>query len=304
MELTQLQYFMVLAKTEHMTRAAELLNITQPTLSKSIANLEAELGVTLFDRIGHQIVLNHDGRVLRRHAQQVLADLDLTRQIMHDLHTGERGNIAIGSTMTFDPASPVRRYLADYFLHHPNVAQKVYTSDLDRLTDKLLARRFNFILTIRIPDTPGIVWTPLYESDLDILVPVSHPLAEKSALTLNDLCGERLLCNVTVAEGLDIVQNLATMTGRDPDLLYDGYDMELIASAVGHGYGVGVVTSTALEEFRAVSGLAAAEQPVRVLPLRDEKLRRTVCIGHRSDMGFPSHVRAFFDGLVKFCRGQ
>ena len=137
MELTQLQYFMVLAKTEHMTRAAKLLNITQPTLSKSIANLEAELGVTLFDRIGHQIVLNHDGRVLRRYAQQVLADLDLTRQVMHDLHTGERGNIAIGSTMTFDPASPVRRYLADYFLHHPNVAQKVYTSDLDRLTVKL-----------------------------------------------------------------------------------------------------------------------------------------------------------------------
>ena len=182
------------------------------------------------------------------------------------------------------------------------MAQKVYTSDLDRLTDKLLARRFNFILSIRIPDTPGIVWTPLYESNLDILVPESHPLAGKSALTLSDLCGERLLCNVTVAEGLDIVQNLATRTGRDPELLYDGYDMELIASAVGHGYGVGVVTSTALEEFRAVSGLAAAEQPVRVLPLRDEKLRRTVCIGHRSDMGFPSHVRAFFDGAFRFLK--
>ena len=303
MEVNQLQYFMILAKTEHMTKAAELLNITQPTLSKSISNLEAELGVALFDRIGHQIVLNHDGRVLRRYAQQVLADLELTRQVMHDLHTGASGGIAIGSTMTFDPASPVRRYLADYFLRNPTVSQKVYTTDLDRLADKLLARRFDFIFSIRIPDTPGVVWTPLYESNLDILVPETHPLAEKSALTLDDLCGERLLCNVTVAEGLDIVQNLATLTGRDPELLYDGYDMELIASAVGHGLGVGIVSSTALEEFRAVSGLAAAEQPVRVLPLRDEKLNRMVCVGHRSDMGFPPYLRSFFDGLVRFCRG-
>ncbi len=302
MEIAQLQYFTVLARTEHMTKAAELLNISQPTLSKSISNLEAELGLPLFSRTGHQISLNHEGRILLRYAQLVLKDLDAARQVMHDLSTGVTGQIAIGTTMSFDPASPVRCYLGDFFLRYPNVSQKVYTLDMGRCLDSLLAGRFNFIFTIRVPDTPGIVWTPLYESHIDALVPESHPFARRAVLSLDDLKDEPLLCNVSVADGIDIVQNLANQTGHEPSLLYDGYDMELITKAVGRGFGVGLATSTALADYAEQHGLLSGSQSVRIVPLRDAKLNRTVSIGHRVDQSFTPAAREFFEGLVHWCR--
>ncbi len=296
MELTQLQYFTVLAKTEHMTRAAEILNISQPTLSKSIANLESELGMPLFTRAGHQISLNHEGRILLRYAQLLLKDLETARQVMRDLSTGVSGQIAIGSTTVFDAASPVRRYLADFFLRNPNVSQKFYALDMGRLIEALLSKRFDFLLAIRVPDTPGIVWTPLYESHIDAVVPESHPLAQKDTLSLDDLKDEPLLCCVSVPDGIDFVQNLAVQTGSEPSLLYEGCDRDLIFTAAGRGYGIGLITSP------AAAGMDGEDQPVRVVPLRDPKLNRTVSIGYRFDMSFTPAAREFFDGIVRWCR--
>ena len=71
MELRVLNYFLAIAREENFTRAAEQLHVTQPTLSRQIADLEAELGVKLFTRSSHNIVLTEDGMLLRRRAQEI-----------------------------------------------------------------------------------------------------------------------------------------------------------------------------------------------------------------------------------------
>ena len=73
MELRVLNYFLVIAREENFTRAAEQLHITQPTLSRQIAGLEQELGVKLFVRSNHPILLTEDGMILRRRAQEILS---------------------------------------------------------------------------------------------------------------------------------------------------------------------------------------------------------------------------------------
>ena len=80
MELRVLGYFPAIAREENFTQAAEQLHVTQPTLSRQIADLEAELGVKLFTRSNHSIVLTEDGILLKRRAQEILSLADKTKR--------------------------------------------------------------------------------------------------------------------------------------------------------------------------------------------------------------------------------
>ena len=84
MELSQLAYFRAVARTEHFTRAAEELHITQPSLSKAIANLEGELGVPLFRRSGRNIVLTKYGEILLSHTNRIMSELKHAQKELED----------------------------------------------------------------------------------------------------------------------------------------------------------------------------------------------------------------------------
>lgn len=86
MELRVLNYFLAIAREENFTRAAQQLHVTQPTLSRQIANLEQELGVKLFRRSNHNIVLTEDGMILKRRVQELLTLAEKTKQDF--LHRG------------------------------------------------------------------------------------------------------------------------------------------------------------------------------------------------------------------------
>ena len=80
MELRVLNYFLAIAREENFTRAAQQLHVTQPTLSRQIADLEQELGVKLFIRSNHNIILTEDGMILKRRAQEILSLADKTKR--------------------------------------------------------------------------------------------------------------------------------------------------------------------------------------------------------------------------------
>lgn len=82
MELRVLNYFLAVAREENFTKAANMLHVTQPTLSRQIADLEQELGVKLFVRSNHNIVLTEDGMILKRRAQEILSLADKTNEIL------------------------------------------------------------------------------------------------------------------------------------------------------------------------------------------------------------------------------
>ena len=96
MELSQLIYFRTTAQEEHFTRAAELLHITQPSLSKAIANLEEELGAPLFDREGKRVRLNACGQAFLEKVEQILSLTEEACFMIRDMRQGERGQGRIG----------------------------------------------------------------------------------------------------------------------------------------------------------------------------------------------------------------
>src|SRR5258708_33114532 len=100
MDLLQLKYFQAVAQLEHMTRAAEQLSIAQPFLSQSIAKLEEDLGVPLFDRQGRRIQLNQFGKVFLKRVERVFVELDEGRREVADLAGLEHGLIALAVAST------------------------------------------------------------------------------------------------------------------------------------------------------------------------------------------------------------
>ena len=96
MELRVLKYFLAIAREQGITRAAEVLHITQPTLSRQIAELEEELGVQLFDRSGRCIQLTDEGILFRRRAMEILELVDRTREEMTEQDERIEGTVSIG----------------------------------------------------------------------------------------------------------------------------------------------------------------------------------------------------------------
>ena len=118
MEIFQLKQFQAVAELEHMTRAAQRLNLAQPALSRTIRNLENELGVPLFDRDGRRMRLNENGRILLRYTRQILSSLQDARAEINARKTGTESRIQL---CVHSATALLPQLLADFLDVYPDV---------------------------------------------------------------------------------------------------------------------------------------------------------------------------------------
>ena len=135
MELRVLQYFLTAAREENITRAAALLHLTQPTLSRQLMQLEHELGVKLFRRSQHRIILTHEGMLLRRRAQELVDLAEKTRQELHPKKEIS-GCISIGSG-DLKSMDYLAGLLADFQTDHPNIRYELYSGNADGIKERI-----------------------------------------------------------------------------------------------------------------------------------------------------------------------
>lgn len=136
MELRVLNYFLAIAREESFTKAAQQLHITQPTLSRQIAQIEEELGVDLFVRSNHNIILTEDGMILKRRAQEILSLADKTKRDF--LHKDENleGVISIGSG-EFLSTRCLTDCIAQFRRKHPLVRYEFYSGNAGNIRDQI-----------------------------------------------------------------------------------------------------------------------------------------------------------------------
>lgn len=136
MELRVLGYFLAVAREEKFTRAAEQLHVTQPTLSRQIAELEAELGVKLFTRSSHNIVLTEEGMMLKRRAQEILSLADRTKRDFIGRQEELEGTVAVGSG-EFLSARLLTDCMTAFRRIHPLVKYELYSGNADNISDSI-----------------------------------------------------------------------------------------------------------------------------------------------------------------------
>ena len=186
MELRHIRYFIRAAEELHFTRAAESLFISQPTLSTHIQQLEEELGVALFDRVGRKVQLTEAGAVFLEHSARALRELELAEERISDLKGLSSGTLRLGAIFTFSQEM-LPLWIASFHVHHPNIRIVVKTGDSDNIEEMLLSGDIDLALTFVPPTAETLVGERLFTEEVFLVVGEHHPLAGKSEIELQEL---------------------------------------------------------------------------------------------------------------------
>lgn len=195
MELRTMRYFLAVAREENMTRAAELLHVTQPTLSKSLKSLEDELGKKLFVRHSFHIELTEEGVLLRKRAEDLVSMADKIQTEFLSLDDVLGGEIYLGLAESYQI-----RYLAAEIKTlkntYPDLRYHITSGDTEQVTEKLDKGVIDFAVLAEEPNAEKYHYLTFPKADVwGVVMPKDCPLAGKPSISADDLAGLPLFCS-------------------------------------------------------------------------------------------------------------
>lgn len=195
MEIRVLKYFLAVAREENITRAAELLHLSQPSLSKQLKELEMEFGKKLFIRGSRKITLTEDGILFRRRAQEIIDLVGITEAELsskNDLF----GEINIGSGES-KVLNIIGKAMNNLLKEYPNVHLNLYSGNQDDVIEKLDKGLIDFGILIEPNDIKKYNYYKIPYSDTrGILTTIDNRLAKLEYITKEDLKDEPLICSI------------------------------------------------------------------------------------------------------------
>ena len=236
MELRVLKYFLVVAREENITRAAALLHVTQPTLSRQLMQLEEELGVKLFRRGRYHITLTDDGVLLRRRAQEIVDLAEKTEREFQNRGEELAGEIAIGCGETGNMSFLSER-MAEFRKKHPLVRFQIHSAGADDIKERMEKGLADMGLLIEPVDIGRYEFIRMQKKEQwGVMIQSTSPLAEKPFVTPEDLRQTPL-----IMAKRELVQNeLANWFGDVYESLEIAATYNLLLNAVNmvrHGVG-------------------------------------------------------------------
>lgn len=223
MELRVLRYYLTVAREENITRAAELLHITQPTLSRQMAELETELDTRLFVRTNRRIVLTEAGILLRRRADEIVALADKTEQ---EFKTGSEelmGTICIGSGVTAAVTDALPELLSSCAAAYPQVHFELHTGTAATIKERLDKGLLDIGILMEPIEVEKYEFVRLPKKEVwGLLMPKDDPLAQKRFVTPTDLRSLPLIVSWRIGER----EAKAWFGGKTEDLnIFCTYDL-------------------------------------------------------------------------------
>ena len=195
MEIRTLRYFLAIAREENMTKAAQILHVTQPTLSKQMKSLENELGKKLFTRHSFNIRLTDEGVLLRNRAEDLISMADKIEKEFTALDDITGGELFFGLAESYQIrylAREIRRFKT----HYPNLHYHITSGDTEQVAEKLDRGLLDFAVLAEIPDSSKYESIAFPEADRwGVVMPVEDDLAKKETICVDDLSGLPLFCS-------------------------------------------------------------------------------------------------------------
>jgi DNA-binding transcriptional LysR family regulator len=293
MEWSQLENFHAVAQLEHFTLAAKKLSLSQPALSRSIARLESELGVPLFDRVGRRVKLNSFGRMFHRRTVRILQEMKEASQEIDDWQSPERGTISLAFLKSLG-TSFVPRLVRAFSNQYPQVNFQLFQNATNVMLDQLENGEIDYGLSYVTETRPGIECAQLWTEELFIFVPSSHPLAQNRSLALADIAHERF---VVLKRGYGIrtvFDRLWAQRGVQPNIAFEGEDVASVMGFVAANLGITLLPHVARLDMTDISRLTVS----------DCRCERSIGLLWREDRYRTPAARSFQQFLVAFCSGE
>lgn len=219
MEIRVLRYFLAIAREGSITNAANLLHLTQPTLSRQIHDLEDELGQKLFTRGSHSMTLTAEGMILRKRAEEIISMVDKTEAEFNDMENAISGDIYIGGGET-DAVKLVAQIAKQLRESYPSIRYHLYSGNSDDVTERLDKGLLDFGILIQPANITKYDYINIPAKDTwGVVMRKDSPLAEKSVIHKEDLLDVPLICSRQVISQERSGNEFAKWFGEDFDKL-------------------------------------------------------------------------------------
>jgi DNA-binding transcriptional LysR family regulator len=292
MDLLQLRYFQAVARHQHVSRAAAELGVAQPSLSRTVARLETDLGVPLFDRQGRGVRLNRFGAAFARRVDAALAQLDDGRRELADAAELSQGSVTVAA----ETLRPLTGLLARYLAQYPGVRLSLHQSAAPDMPARLLTGETDLCLASQPLAGPGLRTAELRTEEVLLAVPPGHRLAGRRRVRIPDLAAEPV---VTTRPGYwprVLTDRLFADAGLRPAIACEGDELGTIRGLISAGLGVGLLPATARS--------TTDHPPVGWLAVDHPGCRRTLALGWRGDRYLAAAARRLRDLIVADFRDQ
>ena len=241
MEIEQLKYFKTVATMQHMTRAAEVLAISQPALSKSIANIEQHLGVPLFNREGRSIYLNRFGELFLQSVNIILEEYERIKEEFEDIIKPGSGEVSFGFIHTLG-MEIVPELIASTTATFPNMQFSLTQATSLNLLKRLEEGAIDLCLSQKIESKVIEIETEeLFVEELFVIVPTTHPLSKRESVKLEEVKSEPFIAIKKGNSLRQLVDELFLEEGIELKTTFAAEEMHTVAGFVSAGMGISLI---------------------------------------------------------------
>ena len=291
MDLLQLRYFLKLANIQHVSKTAELLHISQPSLSATIRKLESELGVPLFIRQGRRIILSPYGEAYKAYVEEAFLALENGQHTIDTMRQAEAGTLNLGLLSPY----VWTEVFHEFAQKHPDIQMNRFSAEgfqfIDRLLDGTIDLYLGGLNGLAEMPAAKVSYHTLYEDDMVLLVPNSHPLAKEASIDLRRCQNEGFIHLESGTNLQQFINELFRQARVDPRVLMV-CDYTLRDQMVADGHGVSITTRLAAQK--------AEVKNVTYIPISYPAEKRLLGLVWRKNQVFSPAMQYFFDAAKEF----
>ncbi|KAA0965673.1 LysR family transcriptional regulator [Sporosarcina sp. ANT_H38] len=292
MEIRQLRYFIEVAEREHISEAAVHLHVAQSAVSRQIANLEDELGVELFERVGRNVKLTPIGKIFVEHSISALQAIDYAKKQIDEYLDPDKGTIKIGFPTSL-AGHLLPTVISAFKKEYPNVAFHLRQGSYNYLIDAVKKRELNLAFLGPLPPKDDSINTSiLFTENFSVLLPSNHPFAKREKLQLFDLRNDDF---ILFPEGYvlkKIAVEACNIVGFTPKTSSEGEDMDAIKGLVAAGIGVTLLPESSFYD-------STPRFTVKI-PIETPIIRRTVGIISPATRELSPSEKVFHQFVTRF----
>jgi len=291
MDFKQLRAFLTVADTGNVTRAAELLNLVQPAVSRQLRLLEEDIGSALFERERHGMVLTDAGKALLVYARRAMLELDRARAEISGAADGVSGLVTVGllpSTCDLISSPLVRAVATNY----PGIRMRIAMGYAGTLQQWLETGEIDAALLYGVERSPHIHSMPLLDEELWVVGPLSAKLRRHKPVRIASLAGRPLILPSGPAGIRTLVDHACAVANVELTVIAETNAMSIQKNLVLGGHGLTILPPIAFADELARKQITAA-------PLCDPKITRTIVLAVPTNRAVGAHVLRTADLLVQ-----
>lgn len=281
MELRQLEYFVTVCEFRNFTRAAEVLGVSQPSVTKAIKTLERELNLVLIDRSQKRAALTEEGAAFLVHARRILQDVEAAKEDMHRFHVGAKGIVHFGLPPMIEAYLFPNLFL-DFEKKYPEISLEMQECvDSMQVEEKVTRGELDFGILLRAPGHCAHNELALLRSPLSLCVSAQHPLAGRKNAEIRALEDEKFILEPPGTYQYDSVVTRCEEAGFAPSILLTTSQMKTAKQLVARGAGISILPDFVTSTEKNMVRVPLAEPLVVEIVLQwNEHIEKTAAIDY------------------------